>query len=435
MKKIISLVLAISIMMFLIGCGNNASGGSTTVETNKSETNSDVGDDGKIHINYWYAWREKIGESKENLVQQFNEMQDKIVVHAEYQGTYDDLHSNTQAAFAAGNAPEVTENEIASILTFARGGLTQDLTEFVTDDLKLEDFDEGLMNEGYVDGKLYGLPFYRSTPILYKNVIMLKEAGLDPQGPRDWKEFKEYLEVLRDKDNNIYGLINPIAIWFFEAHVASTGGALVVDEKPTLTDPSVIKAAELLKEFYNEDLMKVPVGEQANEIRKQDFASSKAAMIFSSTPDLSYVLNVANENGFELDVSFIPKIEDYAVPTGGCNLVMTSGLSPEKQEAAWEFMKWITDTEQTAYSSEYTGYLPSRYSAMETDRLKNLYETTPQFKVAVDQLDYAVMRPVVEGWAEVEKLLTEQVTTIVTQDKDPAESLEELQGTAEMLLK
>lgn len=431
MKKIVSLLLAFSMILSLVACNNSASGGSSPVESNKAEAS----DDGKIHINYWYAWREKIGESKENLVKEFNEMQDKIVVHAEYQGTYDDLHSKTQAAFAAGNAPEVTENEIASMLTFARGGLTQDLTEFVTDDLNLDDFNKGLMGEGYVDGKLYGLPFYRSTPILYKNVTMFKEAGLDPKGPRDWKELREYLEVLINKDEDIYGMINPIYVWFYEAFVASSGGALVVDERPTLNDPAVIEAAEFLQELYEADLMKVPVGEQANEIRKQDFASSKAAMLFSSTADLSYVLHVADEYGFELDVSFMPKNNEYAVPTGGCNIVMTSGLSKEKQEAAWEFIKWITDTEQTAYSSEYTGYLPSRYSAMETERLVNLYKNTPQFKVAVDQLDYAIGRPVVNGWSEVEKLLTEQLTIVVTQGKDATETMNELQNTAETLLK
>lgn len=430
MKKFFSIVLVILMVSSFAACSNQASGGNEN-----SVTESAVGDDGKIHINYWYAWKDKIGESKENLVQQFNEMQDEIVVHAEYQGSYDELHSKTQAAYAAGSAPEVTENEIASILTFARGGLTQDLTEFVNDDLNLEDFNEGLMKEGYVDGKLYGLPFYRSTPILYKNVTMLEEAGLDPAGPRDWDEMREYLKVLRNEGEEIYGLNYPIYTWIFEAYVASSGGALAVDERPTLNDPAVIEAAKFMQELYEDGLMKVPAGEQANETKKQDFANSKAAMMYTSTADLSYFLPLAEENGFELDVSFIPKNKEYAVPTGGCNIVMTNGLSEEKQKAAWTFMKWMTDTEQTAYASEYTGYLPARYSALETDRLTNLYKETPQFKVAVDQLDYAVIRPIADGWPEVNKLLSEQLTLVVTEGKDATEAMNELQKTAETLIK
>lgn len=427
MKKKFTILLLILSLMLLVACSNGDS------ESKGSESNAS--DDGKIHINYWYAWKDKIGESKENLVKEFNESQDRIVVHAEYQGSYEELHAKTQTAYAAGEAPEVTENEIASIITFANGGLIQDLTDFVDEDTRLDDFNQGLMKEAYVDGKLYGLPYYRSTPILYKNVTMLKEAGLDPKGPRDWDELREYLEVLRDKENDVYGLSFNIYTWIYEAYVASSGGALVKDGKPTINDQGAIVAAEFLKELYEADLMKVPVGEQASDARKQDFINKKAAFIYTSTADLSYFLPLAEENGFELDVSFIPKNKEYAVPTGGCNIVMTSGLSEEKQQAAWEFMTWITDTEQTAYSSSYTGYLPARYSALETDRLKKLYEETPQFKVAVDQLEYAVIRPVADGWPEVNKLLGEELTKTTTEGKDIKTALDELQVQAETLLK
>lgn len=226
MKKFAVLLSIFIMSIALISCSNSAndaSNGKENLEAENTKTDAqEVQDDGKIHINYWYAWKDKIGESKENLVKKFNESQDRIVVHANYQGSYAELHSKTQAAFAAGEAPEVYENEIASLYTFAKGGLNQDLTDFVTDDLRLDDFNQGLMKEAYVDGKLYGLPYYRSTPILYKNVDMLKAAGLDPKGPHDWKEMREYLKILRDKGNDVYGLSAKIYTWIYEAYVASS---------------------------------------------------------------------------------------------------------------------------------------------------------------------------------------------------------------------
>jgi maltose-binding protein MalE len=56
-------------------------------------------------------------------------------------------------------------------------------------------------------------------------------------------------------------------------------------------------------------------------------------------------------------------------PTGGANLVMVADHPQEEKETAWEFIKWMTETEQTIYSSSYTGYLPSRYSAIESDEM------------------------------------------------------------------
>lgn len=80
--------------------------------------------------------------------------------------------------------------------------MLEDLTSYAEkdkDQLKLDDFIPGLMGNAYVDDKLYGLPFMRSTPIMYKNVTMLKDAGLDPSGPKTWDEFEQYSKVLKEK--------------------------------------------------------------------------------------------------------------------------------------------------------------------------------------------------------------------------------------------
>ncbi|MDU2132894.1 MAG: extracellular solute-binding protein, partial [Finegoldia magna] len=209
-KKIFGLALSMSMLLTFTACGANNNQSTTDNQPaqtessnsdNKTEENSDAPannqakdektsentKDGKIHLTYWYAWKDKIGESKEELVKQFNESQDKIVVDAEYQGSYDDLASKTQAAKAANNAPEIFEVEIANMYTMAKGGMIENLSPFVDDEVDIDDFNEGLMHEAYIEDNLYGLPFYRSTPIMYKNVSMLKEAGLDPEGPKDWK--------------------------------------------------------------------------------------------------------------------------------------------------------------------------------------------------------------------------------------------------------
>lgn len=434
MKKI--LIVLMAFLMFSLSACSGDSG--TASENNTKNTKEEVSkeDDGKVHIKFWYAWKDKIGENNENLVKKFNESQDKIVVESEYQGTYDELHSKVQAAYVAGNAPEVTENEIASMGVFARGGMTRDLTDFVDDDLKLDDFNKGLMGNSYVDGKLYGLPYLRSTPVLYKNVDMLKAAGLDPEGPRDFKELEEYTKALRK--NDVYGLSLEIDPWIFEAFVDSNGGSLVAEDgvTPTFQEKPSVDVVSFWSKLKDEDLIKIPVGEKAEDNQRQDFTNKKIAMMFGSTSDVSYNLQIAKEKGFTLGVNFIPKGVKNSVPTGGCNLVMTNNLSKEKEKAAWEFMKWMTATEQTAYASKYTGYLPSRYSALETDLLKNLYKDYPQYKVAVDQLEYAVPRPMAEGVAEVLKLLKDKIEEVVINgEESPEDGLNDVAKSAKTILK
>ena len=451
-KKIFGLALSVSMLLGITACGSNNTETSTTNQTAQTETAKDSQtadapedkaddtktevntDDGKIHLTYWYAWKDKIGESKEELVKQFNESQDKIVVDAEYQGSYDELASKTQAAKAANNAPEIFEVEIANMYTMAKGGMIENLSPFVDDQVDIDDFNEGLMHEAYIDNNLYGLPFYRSTPIMYKNISMLKDAGLDPEGPRDWKEFKEYSEKLRDKDNSKYALTYQLDPWFLEAWVYSSDGFYAKDGKIGFDQEGTKAPARFLQELADEDLIKIALGEQAGETCRQDFVNQNSAFYFTSTANLTELMPLAKENGFDLDVSFVPGNKHYAVPTGGCNIVMISGLDKEKQDATWEFLKFMTATEQNVFASEYTGYLPTRYSSIESDKIKKLHEQIPQYKVAFDQLEYAEARPIAKGWPEMEKMLYEGVTNTTTQGADVDQIYDNLQKQAQSIL-
>ncbi|WP_246031800.1 ABC transporter substrate-binding protein [Salibacterium salarium] len=427
MKHFLSVAGLFVMMTAMVACGEEDAASGSEGE------NSDE----KVELTYWYAWGDKIGENNENLVEMFNESQDDIHVTAEYQGTYDELHAKTQAAFAAGDAPEVTQNEIASIGVFAKSGMTEDLTPFVEeDDINMDDFNPGLMGNSYVDEKLYGLPYLRSTPILYLNTTMLEEKGLDPSGPETWDEFEEYAEELTEEDTTV-GASMPINIWMYEGFVAQGNGQMIADdgESVTFNEEAGVEALDFLQGLYKTGSIKIPTGDEAGDVAKQDFINQHSGMHFSSTADLSYFMEMADEQGFELDTAFMPANETYGVPTGGANLVMTSELEEEKQEAAWEFIKWMTSTEQTAYASEFTGYLPSRLSAIETDKIQSLYEEQPQFKVAVDQLEYARPRPMEEAYPEISDVLSDELNrAILEEDLSSQEALDGAADKANSLL-
>lgn len=431
MKKLYGFLIMMIALFIVSACSSTESAGTE----NKENSNEASATEDKIEIKFWYAWGDKIGENNENLVKMFNESQDKIHVTAEYQGTYDELHAKTQAAFAAKNAPEVTMNEIASIGVFAKSGMTQDLTPFIErDDINLDDFNPGLMGNSYVDDKLYGLPYLRSTPILYMNTTLLEEAGLDPAGPKDWAEFEEYLRALTKGET--VGMTMPVDIWMYEAFVAQGEGKMLSDDasQVAFNEKAGVEALEFWKKLEKEGLIKIPGGEEAGEVKKQDFANGRSAMIFSSTADLSYNLSVAEEQGFELNTAFMPANKVHGVPTGGANLVMTAGLDEEKQNAAWEFIKWMTATEQTVYASSYTGYLPSRLSAIETEEMQNLYKEKPQFKVAVDQLQYGQARPMVEAYPEISKIIMDEISRTILEDLEPQDALDAAAEKANKLL-
>ncbi|RAP75176.1 ABC transporter substrate-binding protein [Paenibacillus montanisoli] len=447
-KKLTGLTLSIMMTTVLAACGaanDSANGGETTgassnaaanVNANANETASAPAE--KIKIKYWYAFGEKIEEAKQHLVQEFNASQDKYEVVAEHQGNYDDLHAKVQAAFAAGDAPAVTDLEIASTGVFARSGMLQELTEYAErdkDELQLDDFNKGLMGNAYVDGKLFGLPFMRSTPILYKNVTMLKEAGLDPAGPKTWGELEEYSRVLKEKGK--LGMTVPADIWFYEGLVAQSGGQMLSDDGKSVlfNSPEGVEPVAFWKKLATEKLIKIPVGDEAGATADKDFANQLSAFKFASTAGVTGTLEIAKANGFEMETAFMPSNKSYGVPTGGCQLVMTSKSSDEEKEAAWAFIKFMTTKENTIYQHKHVGYLPTRMSAVESEEMQEHFKQFPQYKVAFDQLEYARPRPMETAYPEVAKLIREAIEkAILTPDVEPKAALDEAADKANKLL-
>ncbi len=425
MKKLTIAAAAMSLIFTMTACssGTNSASGSSTTSTGQTNAAATTTPKKKVEINYWYSWGDKIGENNENLVKKFNESQDEVVVKATFQGSYDEQHSKAQAAFAAGNAPEVWQNEIASIGIFAKAGMTEDLTPFVNrDKVDMKDFIPGLMGNSYLDGKLYGLPYLRSTPLLYFNKTILKEAGLDPNGPKNWKEFEEYARKTTVTGKRV-GITMPIDIWFYEAFVAQSGGKMISDDgkKAEFNSEAGIEPLKFILKLKQEGIIKVPTTDDAGTLAKVDFQNQRSAMLFSSTADLTKQMQVAQESGFELGTSYMPANKNYGVPTGGANLVMTAKLSKEKQDAAWKFIHWMTSKEQTIYASSFTGYLPSRISAVNSDEMKKLYAEKPLFKVAVDQLEHARPRPMLKAYPEIAKIIKDQIALAIVDPSITAE--------------
>ncbi|WP_169089796.1 ABC transporter substrate-binding protein [Paenibacillus sp. PL91] len=439
-KKLTALSLAIFMVVVLAACGSNGTkgnAGSSAGNGTKAESTNAASSE-KIVIKYWYAFGDKIEEAKLHMVNEFNESQDKIEVVAEHQGDYEDLHAKVQAAFAAGDAPAVTDLEIASTGVFARSGMLEELTTYAErdkDELQLDDFNPGLMGNAYVDDKLYGLPFMRSTPILYKNVTMLKDAGLDPAGPKSWDELEQYSRVLKEKGK--VGMTVPVDIWFYEGLVAQSGGRMLSEDgkSAAFNSPEGVAPVEFWKKLSSEGLIKMPVGDEAGATADKDWANQMSAFKFGSTAGVTGSLEIAKGNGFELETAFMPANTSYGVPTGGCQLVMTSKSSEEEKEAAWAFIKWMTSKENTIYQHKHVGYLPTRISAAESEELKAHFAEHPQFKVAVDQLEYARPRPMENAYPEIAKIIKESIQKAIIDPKtSPQDALNQAAEKANKLL-
>ncbi|WCK54903.1 ABC transporter substrate-binding protein [Aneurinibacillus sp. Ricciae_BoGa-3] len=399
-----------------------------------SQSGSAGSANGPTTINFWYAMSGKNGEVVKKMVDDFNHSQKEVQVNASFQGDYYANHAKVLSAIAAGNQPDVTQIEVASMASFADKGALEDLTPYLTgkNGTDQKDFVPGLLGNSYWNNKLYGIPFNRSTPLLYINKDKLKAAGLDPNGPKTWDELRTYSQKLSKKGQE-WGFSTPIDIWFYEAMVFENGGKILSqDGKQALVDtPQGIAPIAYWKDMIAEGSMKMPPGAKydAWEAADNDFINGKAAMIFDSTGSLNMLLDKAK---FNVGTAFLPKKDNYGVAAGGANLVMLA--KSQKKDAAWKFIKYMTDKEQTIKVSEQTGYMPVRQSAIDSPEMKQFFTQHPQFKVAVDQLKHAQPRPASPGYKELQEVIMNDVQKAILGQASPADALKDAADKGTQLL-
>lgn len=424
--KVLSGVLAAATVMSTVGF--------TPVQARAAEA-GDI-----TELTYWYSWGGAIQECNEALVEEFNETIGKekgIHVTAEYQGTYNETTSKLQAAAVAKTMPEVAVVGTTAMGIFLENGLLEPLNTYVEADLDTSDFFTGLLKNTVKDDTWYGVPYLCSTPILYLNTTLLEEAGLDTSGPKTWDELAEYCKVIKEK-TGAYGLSTFTYEWFMEAFLLEYGTTML-NEDETATNFNSEETREILQYFKdlldNDYIRWAASGDESNATVTSDYTNQTCAMWFASTSGLSAILDIAEENGFGLNTCFIPAKESYGVPIGGCSLVMFSTVPDEKKDAVWEFIKFMTDTEQTAYASEATGYVPLRASAEQEESIQTLYTEHPQYKVALDQLrDYSTGRPLNSNYVECTTVIMDAIDDIMINDADMDTVLAEAEAKINQLL-
>ena len=462
-KRFVSLIMAAAMTATaLTGCGNTAqtpnggaeqdnaaaadqnpdevqdSGDNTQIDDTDSAKAASASDGNVTELTFWYSWTDKIQENNIALTDKFNETVGKekgIHVTAEYQGSYDDLHQKLQAAYVAGDTPDVTVMEIASIRTFAENGVLEPLDSYIEQSgIDMSDFYEGLMQNSYIDGPCYGIPYLRSTPIMYMNKTLLDEAGLDADKMNTWDDLKTYITTVHDKTGK-YGMSMWSYVWPFEAFMKEHGTSMLSEDEKTSNMGG--QEAKDIVNFFNDlkDSGAVHIYTKADSEKvKTDVMNQDTAIWYGSTGDFTYYNQVAADCGFDLGCCFIPKDKSYGVTSGGCNLIMSSSIPDERKAAAWEFIQWMTSTEQTITASKNTGYLPSRKSAADSDEMNELYQQIPQYKVALDQLEYSTGRPMNPGYVEAANEVEKALDAMWVNDADVDSTLADLKSKMDKLL-
>lgn len=373
----------------------------------------------------------------DGMVAEFEEANPDISVNAIYAGNYDDTRIKALAALNAGEPAQLAVLFSIDAYDLIEQDVIVPFDDYIQGDegqAWLGSFYPGLMANGQIEGKTWGIPFQRSTIVAYYNKDMFREAGLDPDhAPATWNEMVEMGKALTNDDH--FGLMIPSTgypYWMFQALAIQNGIELMSGDglKTFFNDPRAVEALEFWTSLSTEQGI-MPKGTVEWGTLRQAFLEGKTAMMWHTTGNLTAVKDNAT---FDFGVSTLPANVQPGSPTGGGNFYLFKNSTDEEKAAALKLIQFMTSPEKAAEWSIATGYMGVSPAAYETDALKAYAEEFPPALVARDQLESAIAEFSTFETARVRDGLNNAVQAALTGTKSAADALNEAQTSAEGLL-
>ena len=399
-----------------------------------------------VEISFYYpvAVGGPVTKTIDGMVAEFEKAHPDVKVKAIYAGTYQDSIVKALTAHKSGTPPTlavllstdlftlIDENAIVPIDSVA--GTAQDKQW-------IAGFYPSFMQNSQTGGKTWGIPFQRSTIVMFYNKALFKEAGLDPEKPPvNWAETVAYAKKLTkaDASGNVtqWGLKIPstgFAYWIFQG-MTTPNDTILMNAAGTETyfdKPGAVQALQWWVDLADKHKVS-PKGVVEWGTTPKDFLEQKAAMIWTTTGNLT---NLRKNASFPFGVAMLPAAKHPGSPTGGGNFYLFSKTTPQQQAAALKFVRWATEPQRAAQWSIDTGYVATRPDAWETPDMKAYVKEVPAAAVARDQLKYSVAELSTHDNQRVTKALNDNLQAALSGTKTPEAALKDAQREADRILR
>ncbi|MCY0881774.1 MAG: extracellular solute-binding protein, partial [Firmicutes bacterium] len=244
--------------------------------------------------------------------------------------------------------------------------------------------------------------------------------------PTTWQQFEK--ETAKIVTPNQWAIsINPTDMGAELAIVMtrSFGGKLVKNNQPNFNTPAAIKAMNLMKSLENSGAMKLGSGYPGDEAFGSDHA-----LFHLTTTDGYYYDYEADGGKFTIGTAVLPTGShgQNGNIIGGDDLAIFSQASTAQKQAAWTFLKWLSEPKQTAYWATHTGYLPVNKQAVP---LMKKYLATHQYKeIGIKELKTATPGTRAANWSEAEHDWAVALQEVLVGKESPQTALAAAQGQA-----
>jgi len=270
----------------------------------------------------------------------------------------------------------------------------------------------GIWETNRIEGKLYGIPWYVDTRLLFYRTDLLNKIGWE-RAPETWEEMLEISRQLVKGGHSKYGLFLPLNEWVVPIVLGMQQGSEILREKASLggfSGAEFLEGLEIYDQFFQEGLAPKGMTEVNNVY--QGFQESTFAMYISGPWNIGEMTRrLPEQMQDDWDTAPLPglRTEDYPGLSlaGGSSLVIFR--SSRHKDLAWDWIEYLSQPDVQSEFYKQTGDLPARLETWNSMGLSGIKPTAAFFH----QLKSVKNTPQVPEWEQIAMKLQQYLEYVV----------------------
>ncbi len=357
--KVVGAVAATMAVLLAAGC----SGGG-----------DDASADGDVTLEFAQWWEPELPEGELRALMDTFESENPGIKVELLSGPYASTKEQVVAGAATGTMSDVVGLDGAWVSDFAKQGALADMSQLMTD-AKYDD--SQLASQVQIEGSTYMIPVVNFVYPMFTNDDLLAQAGVDAP-PSTRTEFTEAAEAVTALGDNTYGWIVPLSLEApngIQNDVMSwawaSGGTMLADGKPDLTNPDVTSAVDYVKSLWDAGVVAPGSLTMKEQDKVEEFTNGRVGMMIDSLAHINLIRESNPDLNFS--VSAVPAEDDFTGERGIPYASWGIGVSEnsEHKEEAWKLVDFLmsekTNSDLSSMANAFPGNTTSVPDFVEDD--------------------------------------------------------------------
>jgi multiple sugar transport system substrate-binding protein len=363
-KRGLSLFLAVMLLAAMVAGCAPAAMPEAPAAAPAADAGEAAGEAVTLEFTQW--WEPELPEGEFRALMDEFEAQNPGITVELVSGPYATTRDQVVAGAATGTMSDVVGLDGAWVNDFVKQGALASLTDLMS---AAGYDDSALAAQIQLNGSTYMIPVVNFVYPVFANLDLMEAAGI-ANPPSTRSEFAAAAEQLTDAENNVYGWVLPLDMAApngiqndVMSWVWASGGSMMNEGMPDLTNDDVRSVAEFIKGLYDAEFITPGAFTLKEQDKVEEFANGRVGMMISS---LAHI-NLLRERNPDLNfaITALPAEDGYTGERGLPYASWGIGVSAtsEHQAEAWKLVDFLTSEEVNSRLSSMANGFPGNVNS------------------------------------------------------------------------